>query len=124
MRFWALILLVIVTTWIFRDVLTIAQFELNQTEITDTWCVNKYEPITMCYGSCYLSTVIAENHSRTDAPSEATQQVELDQKNYSFTGALYFVEEEILEQNHGLFYVAPSTSTQSIAVQSPPPESV
>ena len=60
-----------------RDLVTFAAFKLQQEAIAATLCVNKYEPIPMCLGSCFLIEQIIQDidhdqpiTSRTPRPAE------------------------------------------------------
>lgn len=62
-----------------RDLVTFAAFKFQQETIADKLCVNKYEPIPMCAGQCFLDDQIEENHEQSSDPF-ASSQVDVAEK--------------------------------------------
>lgn len=59
----------------------IAAFQLNQDYILEFLCINKYERIPLCEGSCYLKISLEEN-SGSQAPAESPAQQKLEVLSY------------------------------------------
>ncbi len=72
--------------WIYAD------FKINQDYIAEVFCVNKDEPMTMCYGSCYLTAEM----QKTDDTAQ-NQQAPANQKNKVEIN--YFVSESTEESS-------------------------
>lgn len=51
-----------------RDLVTFAAFKLQQQTIAAELCVNKYELIPMCVGSCFLDLQITEDIEQNTDP--------------------------------------------------------
>lgn len=45
-----------------RDLITFATFKVNQDYIANHLCVNRFDEIPMCQGSCFLQKEIIERH--------------------------------------------------------------
>ena len=70
----------------------ITYFQLHREYIAEVLCINKEEPIAMCYGQCFLqkNLVIGDNHSKeqSTAPS-GNERIDfpvflIAENNYSF----------------------------------------
>lgn len=49
-------------------------FKINQDFIAEVLCINKEEPITMCYGSCYLTDQLQEQEEKEKQQAPTTQK--------------------------------------------------
>lgn len=78
----------------------IVDFKINQSYIASTLCTNRGEPITMCYGSCYLSKQLkkVEEEEQQELPTNLRQKVEV----------LYFSEEKTIACKSPRDKVAPN----------------
>ena len=47
-----------------KDLLTYAQFFINQDFISNNLCINRDKPEKMCHGKCYLKKSIQENQEQ------------------------------------------------------------
>lgn len=56
-----------------QDLVTIAGFKFHQKTIAATLCVNKYEPVPMCAGQCFLGQQLEENHQGEEDPFASAQ---------------------------------------------------
>ncbi len=54
-------------------------FKINQDFISEAWCINKEEPMTMCYGKCFLANKLkmAEEQEQKDLPNSVNQKLEI-----------------------------------------------
>ncbi|WKK81665.2 hypothetical protein [Marivirga arenosa] len=54
-------------------------FEVNRDRLAELFCVNKDEPMTMCYGSCYLNDQLKkEAEKKSSEKNTLTEQIQLD----------------------------------------------
>jgi len=54
-------------------------FEVNRDRIAELFCVNKDQPMTMCYGSCYLDKQLKkEANKKSSEKNTMTEQIQLD----------------------------------------------
>ena len=74
-----------------------AFYQLNKDYIAENYCVNKDQPITMCYGSCFLEKglVIADQVPNPDS-LVSTQKFELQEFLVDEVPALIYSAETIL----------------------------
>ncbi|MBB1138062.1 hypothetical protein [Myroides sp. WP-1] len=55
----------------------ITSFYLNQEYISDNLCVNRFDAIPMCYGSCYLQDELAQDSDKkTELPLLKTKEIQ------------------------------------------------
>ena len=71
-----------------RDLVTFAAFKFQQDTIAAKLCVNKYEPIPMCAGQCFLDQQIEENRAQNSDPF-AGASFELAEKSVYFQSVSY-----------------------------------
>lgn len=55
------------------NVVLIAEFKLNQSEIERLYCVNKTKPEKHCHGKCHLAKQLVENNGRKGQSSPLSQ---------------------------------------------------
>ena len=76
----AIILVVLMSVQCFYKLGVITYFNLNRDYIAKVLCINKEEPITMCYGQCFLKRNLGlpdqPVSEQSRAPKTATQNVE------------------------------------------------
>ena len=113
----ALVLLMSLQCFYKLGVLT--YFELNRDYIAEILCINKEEPITMCYGQCFLDKNLdLADDSADDAVPAARQQIDfplflVSESNYRFDSKIKFV------RAHS-FYIPAASSKHSSAPFHPP----
>lgn len=55
----------------------ITSFYLNQEYISDNLCVNRFDAIPMCYGSCYLQDELAQDSDKkTELPLLKSKEIQ------------------------------------------------
>ena len=77
MRIAAIILLLLMFAGTFRDTCLYLSFKIKQKYIAENLCINRNEPITSCYGKCYLKEQLKnrqENESATPFSAPQTWQ--------------------------------------------------
>lgn len=76
----AIILVILMTVQCFYKLGVITYFNLNREYIAKVLCINKEEPITMCYGQCFLKrNLVLPDQPVSDqsrAPKTTTQNVD------------------------------------------------
>jgi len=72
-RFLGIILLALITSFIWRDVVVYGVFKIQQDYIAQYQCVNRNKPITQCNGSCVLTERLAQ--PLQDLPSNDSEPV-------------------------------------------------
>ena len=68
-RIVSVLMIALILTVSFKDLVDYALFRINQEYIAANLCINRTKPKTMCAGSCYLKTVIKENHNPEEDPA-------------------------------------------------------
>jgi hypothetical protein len=54
-------------------------FEVNREKLAELFCINKDQPMTMCYGSCYLDDQLKkEAEKKSSENNTLTEQIQLD----------------------------------------------
>ena len=72
----AILLLTIILSAGFQDVIIYSNFIWNQSSIAQTLCVNQEN--SCCQGKCYLKQSIAENHEQNDEqPANLLERISL-----------------------------------------------
>jgi hypothetical protein len=94
-KFISIILIAIITSFIWRDAVVYGVFKIQQDFISENQCVNRNKPITQCNGSC----VLVERLSKPlrDVPSGESTPILINVKME------FFVEEEILQITFGIY---------------------
>jgi len=59
-QFLAISLSILILFLSVRNLAVYSYFKINQSEIADKWCVNKFDASVMCYGQCYLQSIIIQ----------------------------------------------------------------
>lgn len=70
-----------------RDLVTIAAFKWQQDIIAATLCVNRFEPVPMCAGQCFLEEELKESKEQEQG-SAAGQQLTISEKPVYFQAPL------------------------------------
>lgn len=65
-RIASVVMVVLILTISFKDLVDYTLFQINQDYITANLCVNRTQPKVMCSGKCYFKAVIEENHNPED----------------------------------------------------------
>ena len=66
-----------------------AQYYLNYDYIADVLCINKEEPMTMCYGKCYLNEQL-EKSSATDETTPPLMEIKWEKQPLVFSDFLQY----------------------------------
>ena len=114
----ALVLLMSLQCFYKLGVLT--YFELNRDYIAEILCINKEEPITMCYGQCFLdkNLDLADKSAGDGAMPSGKQQIDfpvflVSESSYRFDSIIKIV------QAHGV-YIPHASSKHTSAPFHPP----
>ncbi|MGS4344298.1 hypothetical protein ACKUSY_01610 [Myroides odoratus] len=55
----------------------LTSFYINQTYIVENICINRFDAIPMCYGSCYLQSELSEDSDKKmDLPLMKTKEIQ------------------------------------------------
>lgn len=65
-------------------------FEVNRDRLAELFCVNKDQPMTMCYGSCYLNDQLKkEAEKKSSEKNTMTEQIQLDKSPNTLSIKVY-----------------------------------
>ncbi len=96
-----------------KDLLMWASFKMNQSDIANTLCVNRFTPEVMCNGKCYFDKKIKEGNEENNAKTPFQKAVE--QREIAEIQDIFFIEAKPLEDSYQMAYFAEPTLTgQSI----------
>ena len=74
----AILLLPLILLLAFKDVILYLQLEANRDFIAEVFCINKDEPMVMCYGSCYINKTISDNQEKEQHTPNPVKQKKID----------------------------------------------
>ncbi|MEL7145130.1 MAG: hypothetical protein AAFO69_02080 [Bacteroidota bacterium] len=115
-------LLILFCTVELSSLLPYAQYYLNYDYISEVLCINKEQPMTMCYGKCYLSDQLNKATNRDDGgvpnPQVEWQKQPLTLNNMQQYSLIAFKED--LTMKH--FEFATKLQNRHTQPPTPPPE--
>lgn len=121
------LLLLLLLSFIYQNTSSfwiLTSFYINQTYIAENICINRFDAIPMCYGSCYLQSELSEDSDKKmDLPLLKTKEI---QPLFSQSWAYEYevIPRFTLENIPYPSYVNPLEITPFVSAVFQPPEQV
>ncbi len=120
----AYLLAIILLAHNINTLVIVSDFVLNQDFIAKTLCIQK-EDQQGCNGKCHLKTELSKNETGTDGKAPIQNTVKRQTLDVFFISEINMVSQELSLVNQSVFnfYIyTPNFDSQSLSVETPPPD--